>query len=183
MSEASDELLMVTVQKGQLDMLNALMNRYQKRVYNYFLKCTMDAADSADLTQNTFIRVMKYRKSYKAGSSFETWLFQIARNQVKDHFRKMKVHNDRFNPVEVIPEKEDEKDDQQYEREQTLMQAMKRLPEDKRELLVLSKFQGLKYEQIAELRDTSVSAIKVQVHRTIKQLKELYFEIENNLNG
>ncbi|WP_421874267.1 RNA polymerase sigma factor [Marinoscillum sp.] len=182
MSEASDELLMMTVQRGQLDMLNALVIRYQQRVYNYFLRATMDAADSADLTQNTFIRVMKYRKSYKAGNSFETWLFQIARNQVKDHFKKMKVHSDRFNPVEVLPEKEDHQDELQYEREQTLMLAMKQLPDDKRELLVLSKFQGMKYEQIAELRETSVSAIKVQVHRTIKQLKEIYFEIEKNLN-
>lgn len=177
MSEANDELLMLTVQRGQLEMLNALVDRYQRRVYNYFLKSTLNADDSADLTQNTFIRVMKYRKSYKQGSSFETWLFQIARNQVKDHFRKMKVHNDRFNVVEVLPERQDDKDDVEVEREQKLMLAMNQLPEEKRELLVLSKFQGLKYEQIAEMKDMSVSAIKVQVHRTIKQLKELYFEL------
>lgn len=54
---------------------------------------------------------------------------------------------------------------------------MKHLPDEKRELLVLSKFQGLKYEQIAKMRDTTVSNIKVQVHRTIKELKENYFEI------
>lgn len=177
MSEASDELLMMTVQRGQLDLLTALVDRYQRRVYNYFLKSTLDAADSADLTQNTFIRVLKYRNSYKEGNSFETWLFQIARNQVKDHFRKMKVYKDRFNVVEVLPDTQDEKDEAQVEREQKLMMAMKLLPEEKRELLVLSKFQGLKYEQIAEMKNMTVSALKVQVHRTIKQLKELYFEL------
>ena len=62
------------------------------------------------------------------------------------------------------------------------MRALHQLPEEKRELLVLSKFQGMKYEQIAELKDVSVSAIKVQVHRTIKQLKDIYFELENHLN-
>ncbi|MEQ8470290.1 MAG: RNA polymerase sigma factor [Marinoscillum sp.] len=177
MSEASDELLMMTVQRGQLDMLNALVDRYQRRVYNYFLKSTLHEDDSADLTQNTFIRVMKYRNSYKQGNSFETWLFQIARNQVKDHFRKMKVHKERFNVVEVLPEQQDDQDEMQVEREQKLMLAMKQLPDEKRELLVLSKFQGLKYEQIAEMKDMTVSAIKVQVHRTIKQLKVLYFEL------
>ena len=177
MSEASDELLMMTVQRGQLDALNGLVSRYQQRVYNYFLKSTLDGDDSADLTQTTFIRVLKYRNSYRQGSSFETWLFQIARNQVKDHFKKMKVHKDRFTTADILPDQEDDKDELQQEREQTLMQAMSQLPEDKRELLVLSK-----YEQIAKLKDMSVSAIKVQVHRTIKQLKDIYFELENHLN-
>ncbi len=181
MSETSDELLMMAVRKGQIEMLNTLATRYQKRIYNYFLKSTMDVDDSGDLTQNTFIRVMKYRTSYKEGSRFETWLFQIARNQLKDYFRKMKVYKDKFTNVEVIPENEDQ-DDGQREREQLLQQAMRLLPDEKRELLVLSKFQGMKYEQIAQLRESSVSAIKVQVHRTLKQLKEIYFGLEKTLN-
>lgn len=168
---------MMTVKSGQLDLLNALVDRYQKRIYNYFLKSTMDTDDSADLTQNTFIRVMKYRKSYREDSNFETWLFQIARNLVKDHFRKMKVHKDRFSAMEVLPDQSDDKDEAQVERERRLMQAMQKLSPDKRELLVLSKFQGIKYEQLAQMKDTSVSAIKVQVHRTMKQLKEIYFEL------
>ena len=58
---------------------------------------------------------------------------------------------------------------------------MNRLSKEKRELLVLSKFEGMKYEQIAILRKTSVSNIKVQVHRVIKELKDIYFgqEFEN----
>ena len=57
---------------------------------------------------------------------------------------------------------------------------MARLDADKRELLVLAKFQGMKYEQIAELRDMSVSAVKVQVHRTIAKLRDLYLEVEKS---
>lgn len=166
---------MEAVQAGELDQLNALVRRYQNRIYNYFLKSTLDADDSADLTQNVFIRVLRYRESYKSGSSFELWLFQIARNQVKDYFRKAQSRKDRFLEVEVLPEHADESGEEQLEREQKLMLAMSRLPDDKRELLVLSKFQGMKYEQIAELKNLSVAAVKVQVHRTIKQLKELYF--------
>lgn len=179
--EASDEQLMMAVQKDQLDKLNELFDRYQKRLYNYFLKSTLDVEESSDLTQNVFIRVMKYRKSYKPGSNFELWVFQIARNQLKDHFRKLKIHNDRFNSVDVLPEVTDETDEVQREREERLVRAMKKLPGDKRELLVLSKFQGMKYEQIAELRCSSVSAVKVQVHRTIKQLRELYFQETDNV--
>lgn len=173
----TDEQLMSLVKAGQLDYLNEVFNRYSKRIYNYFLKSTLERADSDDLTQDLFIRVMKYRNSYKEGHSVQFWIFQIARNMVKDHFRKMKVHRDKFNPVEVMPEVLEENGELEFEREKKLHRALKSLPDEKRELLVLSKFQGMKYEQIATIRETSVSNIKVQVHRTIKELRDIYFEL------
>jgi len=175
---STDEQLMSAVKSGNLDQLNELCLRYQKRVFNYMLKSTLNADDSADLAQNVFIRVLKYRNSYREGNSFEQWVFQIARNLLKDHFNKMKVYQDRFDLVEQLPEAKELLDEEQLEREQKLMQALNQLPEEKRELLVLSKFEGMKYEQIAAMRETSVSAIKVQVHRTIKQLKEIYFDLK-----
>lgn len=180
--EMTDEHLMARIKNGQLDQLNELFNRYSKRIYNYFLKSTLEQADSDDLTQELFIRVMKYRKSYKDGQVVQFWVFQIARNMLKDHFGKMKIKRDRFDPLEVMPEVFDESMDDEREREKQLYKAMDLLTDDKRELLVLSKFEGLKYEQIAVLRETSVSNIKVQVHRIIKELRDLYFnnvEMEN----
>lgn len=176
----TDEQLMSLVKSGQLDFLNEIFSRYSKRIYNYFLKSTLERADSDDLTQDLFIRVMKYRKSYKEGHSVQFWIFQIARNMVKDHFRKMKIHKDQFNPEEVMTERAEEENEEQIDQERKLHLAMKELTDEKRELLVLSKFQGMKYEQIAKLRDTSVSNIKVQVHRTMKELKEVYFELSDD---
>ena len=63
--EITDEQLMARVKNGQLDQLNGLFDRYSKRLYGYFLKCTMAKDESDDLTQELFIRLMKYRKSYK----------------------------------------------------------------------------------------------------------------------
>ncbi len=169
---------MSLVKAEKLDFLNELFDRYSKRVYNYFLKSTLARDDSDDLTQELFIRVMKYRKSYKEGNSFQIWIFQIARNMIKDHFRKMKVHQDQFNPVEVIPDVEEEKDETTAEKEKQLYRALNSLSDEKRELLVLSKFQGMKYEQIAQIREMSVANVKVQVHRTMKELKNIYFDVE-----
>jgi RNA polymerase sigma-70 factor (ECF subfamily) len=175
--DITDEQLMARVKNGQLDQLNGLFDRYSKRIYGYFLKCTLSKDESDDLTQELFIRLMKYRKSYKDGQRFEIWVFQIARNMVKDHYRKMKVNRDYFNPAEEMPERAEVVDTVQVEREEQLYKAMKRLAEDKRELLVMSKFDGMKYEQIATLRKTTVANIKVQVHRTLKELKDIYFEL------
>ena len=181
MEALSDEDLMALVQEEKLSYMEVLFGRYQKRIYNYFLKCTMDPEESRDLAQITFIRVMKYRASFNASRGFEGWLFQIARNLVKDHFRKMKVYRDQFNLAETLPERAEEGDaGEQLEREELLYKAMARLDPDKRELLVLAKFQGMKYEQIAELRDMTVSAVKVQVHRTIAKLRDFYLEEEKS---
>lgn len=166
---------MAAVKKGDLDKLGVLYERYNKRIYNYCLKSTSDVSESGDLTQNVFIRVMKYRGSYQKAKPFETWLFQIARNLVKDHFKKLKVVHSRVEIGKPIPDLVHESDDT-LDRERKLYLALDRLPEDKRELIVMSKFQGLKYEQIAEIRSSTVSAIKVQVHRTIKDLRSIYFE-------
>lgn len=180
MSTATDEQLMEAVQRHKLDHLNVLFERYQKRIYNYFLKSTGDTEESADLTQQVFIRILKYRQSYRSGQRFEMWIFQIARNQVKDHFRKLKVHKDQFTDMEALPDVGmSDEPDLQAERERKLQLAMGKLPADKRELLVLAKFQNMKYEDIATLRSATVSAIKVQVHRTIQQLRTYYFEQED----
>ena len=163
MKELSDEKLMELVKFGKLNFMELLFMRYQKQLYNYFLKCTLDQEDSRDLTQNVFIRVMKYRNSYREDRGFRVWLFQIYRNQ--------------FNPVDQMPELAGEEiDGEQLEREERLHKALGMLPPEKRELLVMGKFQGLKYEEIARIRDMSVGAVKVQIHRTIAELRRIYFE-------
>jgi len=176
----TDEQLMSLVKDGSLDYLNEIFNRYNKRLYNYFLKSTLSKSESDDLIQELFIRIIKYKKSFREEHAFEHWIFQIARNMVKDHFKKLKVHHDRFNLVDEYPELENEEDKAHIEKERHLYKALQALSADKRELLVLSKFQGMKYEQLAKMRETTVANIKVQVHRTIKELKKTYFEVAEN---
>ena len=64
------------------------------------------------------------------------------------------------------------------EMEKTLHRSLARLPEDQREILVLSRFQELKYEEIAKITETTVANVKVKVHRAIKKLRDTYFELE-----
>ena len=130
----TDEQLMSLIKAGNLDYLNEIFSRYSKRLYNYFLKSTLDKSDSDDLIQELFIRVMKYRKSFKEGNVFEHWLFQIARNMIKDHYRKLKVHQDQFELVERIPEAIEEVTEGVEEKEKQLYAAMEALPVEKREL-------------------------------------------------
>ena len=176
MKELSDEKLMGLVQLGKLNYMELLFMRYQKQVYNYFLKCTLDQTESQDLTQNTFVRVMKYRNSFKVDRGFRVWLFQIARNLIKDHFHNTRIEREQFSPLDQRHDLAgEEPDTEQGEQEGRLHRALALLPPDKRELLVLGKLQRMKYEEIASIRDMSVGAVKVQIHRTMAELRRIYF--------
>ncbi len=175
----SDEELMIRVREDDFDQLVPLFDRYQKPMFNFFLRLTSDTDASEDLVQNLFIRIMKYRSSYRSEHKFRTWIYQMGRNLFYDHYRKevktregfMNVDKVNFEPFSAHEE---------YEviegREQKLRMAMNQLSDDKRELLVMSKFQGMKYEEIAKVTDMTVSNVKVKVHRAINSLREIYFQ-------
>ena len=168
---------MELVKFGKLNFIELLFERYQRQLYNYFLKCTLNPDESQDLTQNTFIRVMKYRTSFKPAYGFRVWLFQIARNLVRDYYHIVRKHAEQFSPLDN-PENfaADEVDNEKFEQEEKLYRALALLPPDKRELLVMGKLQGFKYEDIARIRNMSVGAVKVQIHRIVAELRKIYFE-------
>ena len=165
------------VKDGQLEELSVLFERYHLRLFNFFLKLTSDRAVSQDLTQNLFYRIMKYRTTYRDVHSVKAWIYQVARNVHIDHCRSEQKRNHRFIPVETYnPETREEEsrfDEDDYGR---LEQALQALTDEQKELIVLSRYQGLKYEEISKICDLSVPAIKTQVHRAMKQLRSIYFK-------
>lgn len=180
----SEEVLMLAVKNGELEKLSILFERYQTHLYNFFVRLTWDRELSADLTQNVFLRVMKYRSSYREGASFKPWLFQIARNIHADHFRAQKLQ---LESLDQTLEPTDHgglmEQEQVSEQEALLNRAIGQLDLQDREILVLSKYQKMKYEQIAETLDITVASVKVKVHRAIKRLKTKYFELEKQQHG
>ena len=162
MSRLSDELIMQQVQDGDLDQMAILFERYQRKIYNFFIKMCHDRDVSEDLAQTTFYRMVKYRMSYKTEFPFRGWLYQIARNVFNSHYHKSKVLISDYDDAEELADTSESPTQQQQD--ELLHKALQQLPEDKRQLLVLSKFQGLKYEEIAQITDMSVASIKVNVH-------------------
>jgi len=176
-ADLSDEKIMLMVKDGYLSELTALFDRYHVRLYNFFLRLTFDKAASEDLTQNLFYRIIQYRHTYNtAEGSFKSWVYQMARNVHFDHCKQEKKMNERFKSVDHnhsnIGGIEEIYNEDDFEK---LNRAMMQLKPDQREIIVLSRFEGLKYEEISKMTDLSVAAIKVQVHRAIKNLRILYF--------
>jgi RNA polymerase sigma-70 factor (ECF subfamily) len=176
-AEITDEILMDNVKNGDLSDMSVLFERYHLRIYNFFFRLTYDMDVSQDLTQNLFYRMIKYKNSYKSEYSVKSWIFQIARNLHADYFKEEKRSGELFQKTDnygVDPADDAEgyhEDD--YER---LEKAMSDLSAEQKEIIVLSKYQGMKYEEISEITNQSVGAIKVAMYRAIRQLRGVYFK-------
>lgn len=178
MNVDSDEMIMNRVKDGHLEEMSELFERYHVRIYNFLLKLTYDRSVSQDLTQNLFYRIIKYRQTFKDIHTFKSWIYQLARNIHNDYCKNRRKLTDQFTSVDEFDENtRDEHNgfvEEDYER---LEKAMSRLKPEQKEILILSRFQGLKYSEISAIQNTSVPSVKVQVHRTIKELRNLYFKI------
>ncbi len=168
----TDEELMSRVAGGEPDCMRLLFERYNAWIYNFFLQMVQDREVAEDLTQSTFYKVIRYKSSYN-GSRFTPWIFQIARNLSTDHFRKAKLKPVQ-KTIESIPEIAEEVEDEGHLLR--LRQALQKLPEGDREVLVMSRFQGMKYLEIAEVLQSTEAAVRLKAHRAIKKLRTLYFE-------
>ncbi len=172
---------MHAVQSGDLDALGELFERHHRPVFQFLSRTTGDAAAAEDLVQDVFVRILKYRHTYDAGSRFETWLFRIARNARADHFRKRSPRAEPVDEASQIPapgpgpaaQLEREVDVRQLER------ALRQLPDEPRDLLVLARYHGMPYDRIAETLGIETGAVKVRVHRAMKQLRALFFGLED----
>lgn len=172
MKQLTDEELMNRVAAGELDCLRLLFDRYHTWIFNFFLQKLRDRELSEDLTQNTFYKVLKNRSSYNGGR-FVSWIFQIARNLGNDHFRKTK----QMQPTTALEEAGELADLPESGEQLAILQlAMQQLGESDRELLILSRFKGMKYAQIAEMMGLSEANVRIKAHRAIKRLRTLYFQ-------
>jgi RNA polymerase sigma factor (sigma-70 family) len=176
----TDELIMEAVKRGELQQATLLFERYNKRIFNFLARMTMDRELAEDLTQNVFLRIIKYRTSYREGNKFQSWIYQVARNVFSDHYQAHKNKFSDFVDVEKISDHmaDREESEEQDEKEKLLHRSLAKLNEEQRELLVLTRFQQMKYEEVAAIMDTTVANIKVKVHRAILKLREYYFEME-----
>jgi len=173
----SDKQLMYQVKNGDLDKLGLLYERYNLRLFSFFYRLTQNREVSEDLVQSVFERILKYRSTYSGDGKFETWIFRIARNLQSDDYRRRES-----SPIDTdTPDFEiisntlaDSSNDHDKDLNQWLVrQAMDRLDPEKKEALVLSRFEGFRYREIANIMGCSESAIKVRVFRALNEMKEI----------
>jgi RNA polymerase sigma-70 factor (ECF subfamily) len=169
---------MLKVRSGDLDKMALLFHRYHRPLYGFLFHMIRQKEASEDMLQNVFYRMLRSRHTFTGEGDFKTWMYYIARNVIKDHVKKTSRDPGSYDMSELAERiGADVRTDEQVERKleiKALHRALECLGSDSREVLILSRFQELRHEEIARVLDISVGAVKVRVHRAINQLKELY---------
>jgi RNA polymerase sigma factor (sigma-70 family) len=179
----TDNALMLQVKAGDLDKMGLLFERYNRPLYGFLFHMTKQKESSEDMVQVVFFKMLKYRQTFTGVGEFKTWMYSVARNVLNDHYRKNKnipVHYDISGMEESIAGGQFA--GEQIEKKQELKMlsmAMDKLSAENRELLVLCRFQELKYTEIARVLNTTEGAVKVRVHRALNQLKTTYLQLHS----
>jgi RNA polymerase sigma factor (sigma-70 family) len=169
---------MKLVQAGDSAQLATLFERYHVGLFRYLLSLTRNRTLSEDLVQEVFFRVLKYARTYDPSLSFPVWLYGMARNVWFDSLHKGRaevigsemedIRSSAPMPEEVIARKQDVT---------FLQEALQRLPEEKREVLILSRFHNMRHEEIARILKCEIGTVKVRVYRALKELREKFCEL------
>ncbi len=156
--------------KGDNKAFELLIARHQRSVYNLALRFLGDPDEAEDVAQDCFIRIYKAAASYTPDARFTTWLYTIVRNLCFNVLRTRRQAVIVSVDDETLPElpSKDEGQIERISKEQLrtkVISAVNLLPENMRLAVLLSKYHGLSYEEIAGIMGCSVNAVKLRVHR------------------
>ena len=183
MKATSDSELMRQVREGATAALATLFERHHARIYGYCLRMTGNRATAEDLVQDVFMKMLKYKATFKNDSELVPWMFGIARNSCLAHLKRRAHDHVPNNTVEETAAEETQEEPHDERQSELVRQALLRLPAERREVLVLSRYEYKSYDEIARVLDCSVGAVKVRVHRAMKQLREIYLDIAGEVSA
>lgn len=176
-------MLIKRAQKGEETALEALILKYEKKVYNVAYRFMGNEADAYDMAQEAFIKIYKGLKSFRLEASFSSWVYRVSVNTSLDGLRKRKkaplyldnhlengsVFEDKANitPEAYVLSIESKED---------IQKAINLLSEDHKATIILRDVQGLSYEEIAETLSISIGTVKSRLNRGRARLKEILIE-------
>ncbi len=158
----------------QAKAFEVLINTYKERLYWHIRRIVLDHDDADDVLQNTFIKVFRNIEKFKGDSKLYSWMYRIGTNEalsfLKSKSRKLGVSSD-----ELIERKADNlQADVYFEGDAIqlkLQQAIARLPEKQKLVFNMKYYEEMKYEEIAEILDTSVGGLKASYHLATKKIE------------
>ena len=180
-ADGEDVRLMQLVSTGDMAAFEKLVERHQALVAGTVGRMLGNNSDVEDVAQQVFVRVWKSAKRYVPRAKFTTWLLKITRNLVFNELRRRKRHP--VTPLQAEPEGEEMqlKDERtsgpdaallETELQRTIDAAIAELPETQRLAVVLRRYEELSYEQIADVLEQSVPAVKSLLFRARTELRE-----------
>ena len=175
LQDLSDSELLNLASRGNNKAFEIIVRRYQKLIYNMVYQMVKNHEQTADVTQETFMKVYRALGSFDHSRDFRPWILKIARNTALNALRKNRpepslddteVHiepSTNLDPSKVLEDKLSQ---------QTLSEALKTIPENQRETFLLKYQHDLSYNEISEIMDLSISSIKSLLFRARESLRK-----------
>ncbi|MEX1143578.1 MAG: sigma-70 family RNA polymerase sigma factor [Anaerolineales bacterium] len=176
MPDLSDDQALALATQGDKQAFGALYDKYAARIYNYIYYRTGSNQDAEDLTSRVFFRAMRHITNYTdRGVPFSAWLYRIAHNLVanwhRDSSRRQEVELEdsyRASKGDEYPEIALEESEEQN----ALLNLIRKLPEERQQLLILKFVEHMSNADIGQIMDRTEGAIKSLYHRTLLSLRE-----------
>lgn len=159
-----------------------IVQKYRKFVYLTVLQKVTNSEDAKDITQEIFIKVLNSLHKFSGKSSFKTWLYRVAVNEAINFLRKKKIKHflslssgnneeSEFDMPDSTPNPEKNYENMQLMKR--LMDALKKLPPKQKEVFMYRYFEEMSYDEISEITNVSVGALKASYFHSIRKLSEL----------
>ncbi len=184
-SQDSERELLLSAQKGDQQAFAAIVQSYQRPVYNLCYRMLGNQQEAEDATQETFIRAYTNLTKFNADRKFINWVLTIASNHCVDRLRKRRINWSSLEEdplVEKVPMPDTidpHRSAVRQELSDQVQQLIDQLPPDYRTPLVLLYWYGYSYDEIAETMDLTVPAVKSRLHRARKRLAALIEQPQN----
>lgn len=177
MKHLSDQELMKLLQDGDLTPAGEIFDRYSARIYNFAYRFLKNSEAAEDATQEVFMKMIRYAKQFHGDAKLSTWLFSIAANHCRDWLRKadnrIKESEETLLTIAAPSEESPERIIERKEDEKRVQKALALLTPEQREAILLSRYQGLSYAEIAQIAGCSEGAVKTRVFRAMETLKKV----------
>lgn len=169
-----DDELMLAYAEGDASAFAELYDRHADAVYAFCVRRLGDEAAAADVLQETFRRIIDARDRFEPRGRFRSYLFTVARSACVDHVRSRR-DDERLEELRqggFQPQSSDPAPGSNFETEEALRRLLALLTEEQREVLILAKYHGFPYTEIAEMTGTTEAAVKQKVYRALRRLRE-----------
>jgi len=181
MQAVSDEQLIEWVANGDSSCLGTLFERHNRAVYNYCWQMTRHSAQSEDLVQEVFIKILRKAGTFRGQGSFKAWMFNIARNITFDYLRKAKRQATEQVSEEMANELVDHRSAEQaaagMQNVGILAAALRNLPAAVQEVIWLGRFEFSSYEDLGQALGCKTATARVRMHRAMQQLNAEFLSI------
>ncbi|MBN2105220.1 sigma-70 family RNA polymerase sigma factor [bacterium] len=187
----TDAALIERYLNGDINAFNTLIWRWEKPIYNFVLRTIGNRELAKDLCQSVFIRMYKQLKTLKDPEKFSSWVYRIALNLCKDEFKKKRIR--RLVSFDALTDEDTNQNrvkwqfqDRSARSPEDLMQhqqvesiiknALKKIPDEQRVVIVMKQYQGLKFTEIADILNEPINTVKSRLYYGLRAMKKVLEE-------